>query len=92
MEHPQPKTPVHCDNAMAVGIASNTVKGQHGNEIFLGRRQGGTRNVQHHMATGNGKSGRLPEQTPYRIAPCGSLTILFAPRKLTKNITACNKT
>ncbi len=24
--HPQPKTPVHCDNAKAVGIASNTVK------------------------------------------------------------------
>ena len=24
--HPQPKTPVHCDNAMAVGIASNIVK------------------------------------------------------------------
>jgi hypothetical protein len=24
--HPQPKTPVHCDNAMAVGIANNTVK------------------------------------------------------------------
>jgi hypothetical protein len=26
--HPQPKTPVHCDNAMAVGIANNTVKRQ----------------------------------------------------------------
>ncbi len=26
--HPQPKTPVNCDNATAVGIASNTVKGQ----------------------------------------------------------------
>ncbi len=26
--HPQPKTPVHCDNATAVGIASNTVKRQ----------------------------------------------------------------
>ncbi len=26
--HPQPKTPVHCDNATAVGIANNTVKGQ----------------------------------------------------------------
>jgi hypothetical protein len=25
---PQPKTPVHCDNATAVGIASNTVKRQ----------------------------------------------------------------
>jgi hypothetical protein len=24
--HPQPKTPVHCDNATAVGIANNTVK------------------------------------------------------------------
>ena len=27
--HPQPKTPVHCDNATAVEIASNTVKLQH---------------------------------------------------------------
>jgi hypothetical protein len=28
MCHPQPKTPVHCDNATAVGIANNTVKRQ----------------------------------------------------------------
>jgi hypothetical protein len=26
--HPQPKTPIHCDNATAVGIANNTVKEQ----------------------------------------------------------------
>jgi hypothetical protein len=26
--HPQPRTPVHCDNATAVGIANNTVKRQ----------------------------------------------------------------
>jgi len=26
--HPQPKTPIHCDNATAVGIANNTVKQQ----------------------------------------------------------------
>jgi hypothetical protein len=26
MGHPQPKTPVHCDNATAVGTANNTVK------------------------------------------------------------------
>ncbi len=26
--HPQPRTPVHCDNATAIGIASNTVKRQ----------------------------------------------------------------
>jgi hypothetical protein len=26
--HPQPKTHVHCNNAMAVGIANNTVKHQ----------------------------------------------------------------
>ena len=26
--HPQPRTPVHCDNTTAVGIASNTVKRQ----------------------------------------------------------------
>jgi hypothetical protein len=28
LRHPQPKTPVHCDNATAVGIANNTVKRQ----------------------------------------------------------------
>jgi hypothetical protein len=28
MGHPQPKTPVHCDNAMAAGIANNTIKRQ----------------------------------------------------------------
>ncbi len=26
--HPQPKTPIHCDNATAVGIANNTIKQQ----------------------------------------------------------------
>jgi hypothetical protein len=26
--HPQPKTPAHCDNATAVGIANNTIKRQ----------------------------------------------------------------
>jgi hypothetical protein len=29
MGHPQPKTPVHCDNATAVGIANNSIKRQH---------------------------------------------------------------
>jgi hypothetical protein len=28
MGHPQPKNPVHCDNATAVGIANNTIKQQ----------------------------------------------------------------
>jgi hypothetical protein len=28
MGHPQPKTPIHCDNATAVGIANNTIKRQ----------------------------------------------------------------
>jgi hypothetical protein len=28
MSHPQPQTPVHCDNANAVGIANNTIKRQ----------------------------------------------------------------
>ncbi len=28
MGHPQPKTPVHCDNATAVGISNNTIKQQ----------------------------------------------------------------
>jgi hypothetical protein len=28
LEHPQPKTPIHCNNATAVGIANNTVKRQ----------------------------------------------------------------
>ena len=28
MGHPQPKTPVHCDNATAVGIGNNTIKRQ----------------------------------------------------------------
>jgi hypothetical protein len=26
--HPQPKTPIHCDNATDVGIANNTIKRQ----------------------------------------------------------------
>jgi hypothetical protein len=26
--HPQPKAPIHCDNATAAGIANNTVKRQ----------------------------------------------------------------
>ncbi len=29
MGHPQPKTPMHCNNATAVGITNNTIKRQH---------------------------------------------------------------
>ncbi len=29
LEHPQPRTPIHCDNATAVGIANNTLNRQH---------------------------------------------------------------
>jgi hypothetical protein len=40
MGHPQPKTPVHCDNATAVGIANSTVKRQRSRSMemrfFLG--------------------------------------------------------
>jgi hypothetical protein len=28
MGHPQPPTPIHCDNSTAVGIANNTIKRQ----------------------------------------------------------------
>jgi hypothetical protein len=28
MGHPQPKTPVHCNNAMAVRVANNSIKRQ----------------------------------------------------------------
>ncbi len=28
MDHPQPPTPIHCDNSTAVGIVNNTVKQQ----------------------------------------------------------------
>jgi hypothetical protein len=28
MGHPQPQTPVHCNNATAVGIANNSIKRQ----------------------------------------------------------------
>ncbi len=28
LSHPQPKIPVHCNNATTVGIANNTIKGQ----------------------------------------------------------------
>ncbi len=33
--HPQPKTPVHCDNATAVGIANNTIKRQQSQAIEM---------------------------------------------------------
>jgi hypothetical protein len=36
--HPQPKIPVHSNNAKAIGITNNTIKWQSswdGNEIFL---------------------------------------------------------
>ncbi len=33
--HPQPKTPVHCDNATAVGIANNTIKWQHSRSMEM---------------------------------------------------------
>ena len=33
--HPQPKTPIHRDNATAVGITKNTVKRQHSRSIEM---------------------------------------------------------
>jgi hypothetical protein len=35
MGHPQPKTPVHCDNATAVGIANNSIKGQRSHSMEI---------------------------------------------------------
>jgi hypothetical protein len=34
--HPQPRTPVHCDNATTVGIANNTVKRQQSRSMEMG--------------------------------------------------------
>jgi hypothetical protein len=36
MGHPQPKMPVHCDNATAVGIGNNTIKRQRLQSIEMG--------------------------------------------------------
>jgi hypothetical protein len=33
--HPQPKTMVHCNNAITIGIASNTVKSQHSRSMEM---------------------------------------------------------
>ncbi len=35
MRHPQPKTPVHCNNTTAVGIANNTVKQQRSHSMEM---------------------------------------------------------
>jgi hypothetical protein len=35
MGHPQPQTPVHCDNATAMGIANNTIKRQHSGSMEM---------------------------------------------------------
>jgi hypothetical protein len=35
MGHPHPKTPFHCNNATAVGIANNTVKQQHSRSMEM---------------------------------------------------------
>ena len=35
MGHPQPKNPIHCNNAMAVGIANNTIKRQHSQSMEM---------------------------------------------------------
>jgi hypothetical protein len=60
MDHPQPQTLVHCDNATALGIANNTIKRQCSrsmeNEILLDWGQSCPRNVQSTMAPWTGKS------------------------------------
>jgi hypothetical protein len=35
MGHLQPETPVHCNNAMVVGIANNTIKRQHSQSMKM---------------------------------------------------------
>jgi hypothetical protein len=35
MGHPQAQTPVHCDNATAVGIVNNTINRQHSRSMEM---------------------------------------------------------
>ena len=66
--HPQPKTPIHCDNATAVGIANNTIKGDndpnHGDEVFLDLQKRSTIYLFFQMVPRPREFGRLSEQTP----------------------------
>jgi hypothetical protein len=90
MGHPQPKTPVHCDNTTAVGIANNTIKRQraiNGNEIFLDWGYNYPTNVQPQVAPRPGKPSRLPEQTPHWLAPHSGTAMVLAFRKFPPGIT-----
>ena len=39
LEHPQPRIPIHCDNATAVGIANNTIKRQRSRAMEMKHRK-----------------------------------------------------
>jgi hypothetical protein len=90
MGHPQPRTPVHCNNAKEVAIANNTIKWQW--SITMEIRifwvdKNCTGNVCTTVAPRARKSCQLPKQAPCWFAPCGSKTLVLTCGKFTLGTT-----
>jgi hypothetical protein len=92
--HPQPPIPVHCDNAAAVSIATNTIKRQRLRAMEMKYFWTCEKDAQKvffvKMAPRNGKSCGLPKQTPHRGTTHGSKTVLFAGEKFPLGTSPCN--
>ena len=86
--HPQPPTPMHCDNARAAGIANGPCKEAKvmciRDAILLHLWPSKEWCDQCLMAPRLGKHGRLPAQVPRRMASPKYLPCVYAQRQLPK--------
>ena len=84
MGHPQPPTPVHCDDATATGMANGTVKRQHSRAMemrhFWVFDQVSQKQNVHCVASRSGKFGRLCHQATSAKTSCRNVADL-PPRK-----------
>jgi hypothetical protein len=90
MGHLQPNTPVHCNNAIAVGIVNNTIKQQHSRSMEIRFFWIGDKVAQEMYALkwhpGQEYLAVLSEQTPHWLSPCSSKTWVLAFRKFPPGI------
>jgi hypothetical protein len=90
MGHPQSKTPVHCNNATAVGIVSNTIKRQHLQSMEMRFFWIGDK-VSQEMYALKGHPGQEnladSEQTSHWLSPRKGETLVLAFRKSPPGIT-----
>jgi hypothetical protein len=86
MRHPKPKTPVNCNNTMAIGIANNSIKKQHSWSMemlffWLGDK------IAQNMYDLSWHPGQEPG-----VPPCQCKTVVFTNGKFSPELTPSTET